>query len=640
MLINWQATLRLLAGAFALGLSVDAFGLDWTLQAAPAPAGLILMAGVLALLLLGFQFMRQRPHHEQVQSELRLSRLVMEKSPNAILITDADNRIVSVNQAFTQITGYTAEEVKGRNPALLSSGRHDKVFYQAFWRRLLENGSWSGEIWDKRKDGSIYPKWINVNAIRDPDSGRIDHFLAIFSDISERKQAEDRIQHMVQHDPLTGLPNRLLLNDRLNSALARTRRDASCLALLFIDLDDFKQVNDSLGHAIGDRLLIEISERLRDVARASDTVSRLGGDEFVLVMEGFRHARDVECLARKIVDALDCPVELEVSGNTHWLHVTVSVGVAMAPNDGDDAETLMRHADMAMYYAKEQGRNNAQFYAPEMNREAAERLGLGSALRMAVRRRELSLQFQPMVDLRSGHVMAVEALLRWRHPEQGRISPDRFIPLAEANGSIVTIGTWVLEECCRMLRHWHDLGFADLRICVNLSPRQFRQPGLIEDFCAILAAAGLEARHFELEVTEGALADKPAQAAELLNRFKAEGFSIAVDDFGTGYSSLAYLKTFPIDRLKIDRSFVRDLVTDSSDREITSAVIALAHNLNMSVVAEGVEHLEQLEFLRQRGCDCVQGYYFSRPLVAEDLPDFVRETAAMGPEIAGPIFAG
>ncbi len=599
---------------------------------APALTPLILFAtaGLLAPLLLGFQLLRQRASQVEERRELRLSREVMQKSPNAILISDADNRIIAVNHAFTHITGYLPEEVRGKNPALLSSGRHDKTFYQALWSDLLQNGAWSGEIWDKRKDGTHYPKWLAIHALRTADSNAIEHFLAIFSDISDRKQAEDRIQHMAHHDPLTDLPNRLLLSDRLNSALARSRREETCLALLFLDLDDFKQVNDSLGHAVGDQLLIEIAERLRDVARASDTVSRLGGDEFVMVMEGFRHPLDAEGLARKIVDILDCPVEVEVGSNVHWLHVTASVGVALAPADGDDAETLMRHADIAMYHAKEQGRNNAQFYAPEMNREAAERLGLGSALRMAVRRRELSLQFQPMVDLASGKVIAVEALARWRHPEQGRISPDRFIPLAEANGSIVPIGAWVLEECCRTLKHWLDLdpGLADLRICINLSPRQFRQPGLIDDFSAILAAAGLAARHFELEVTEGALADKPAQAAELLNRFKQQGFTVAVDDFGTGYSSLAYLKTFPIDRLKIDRSFVRDLVSDSSDREITSAVIALAHNLNMSVVAEGVENREQLEFLRQRGCDCVQGFFFSRPLAAEDLPDFVRGLAA------------
>ncbi len=597
---------------------------------APALTPLILFAtaGLLAPLLLGFQLLRRRVGQTEARRELRLSREVMQKSPNAILISDADNRIIAVNHAFTHITGYLPEEVRGKNPALLSSGRHDKTFYQALWSDLLQNGAWSGEIWDKRKDGTHYPKWLAIHALRTADSNAIEHFLAIFSDISDRKQAEDRIQHMAHHDPLTDLPNRLLLSDRLNSALARSRREETCLALLFLDLDDFKQVNDSLGHAVGDRLLIEIAERLRDVARASDTVCRLGGDEFVMVMEGFRHPLDVEGLARKIVDILDCPVEVEVGSNVHWLHVTASVGVALAPADGEDAETLMRHADMAMYHAKEQGRNNAQFYAPEMNREAAERLGLGSALRMAVRRRELSLQFQPMVDLASGKVIAVEALARWRHPEQGRISPDRFIPLAEANGTIVPIGAWVLEECCRTMKHWLGLGLDDLRICINLSPRQFRQPGLIDDFSAILAAAGLEARHFELEVTEGALADKPAQAAELLNRFKQQGFTVAVDDFGTGYSSLAYLKTFPIDRLKIDRSFVRDLVTDSSDREITAAVIALAHNLNMSVVAEGVETREQLEFLRRRGCDCVQGFFFSHPLAAEDLPGFVREMSA------------
>lgn len=618
----------LLIGGLMLGVVLAAYGEEGLLlqpeKASAAPGVLLAAAGFLLALLLGMSWLRLQARHVDSRRELRLTREAIEKSPIAILISDADNRIVTANQAFTQITGYTVDEVKGKNPAFLSSGRHDKRFYQALWASLLQTGTWSGEIWDKRKDGTHYPKWITIHAIQAPGANRIDHFLAIFSDISERKETEDRIYHMAHHDPLTDLPNRLLLNDRLKNALARIRRDESFLVLIFIDVDDFKHVNDSLGHAVGDRLLIEVAERLRDVARDCDTVSRLGGDEFVLVMEGFKNLRSIESMARKIVDTLDCPMEID----DHWLHVTVSVGVAVAPSDGDDVETLMRHADMAMYHAKEQGRNNAQFYAPEMNREAAERLGLGNALRMAVRRRELTLQFQPMVDQLDGRVSAVEALLRWQHPEQGRVSPDRFIPLAEANGSIVSIGTWVFEECCRTLKLWQSIGLTDLRMCINLSPRQFRQHGLIEEFTAILAMADMDARCFELEVTEGALAEKPVQAAELLNRFKALGFSIAVDDFGTGYSSLAYLKTFPIDRLKIDRSFVRDIVTDSSDREITSAVIALAHNLNMSVVAEGVEELEQLEFLRQRGCDCVQGFYYSRPLAAESLPDFIRMTAA------------
>jgi diguanylate cyclase (GGDEF)-like protein/PAS domain S-box-containing protein len=616
-------------GGLMLGMVLSAHSEDGFLQQSEASSvvqgGMLAAAGFLLALLLGLQLLRQQARDGDSRRELRLTREAIEKSPIAILISDADNRIITVNHAFTQITGYTVDEVKGKNPAFLSSGRHDKRFYQSLWSNLLRTGTWSGEIWDKRKDGTHYPKWITIHAIREPGGNRIDHFLAIFNDLSERKETEDRIYHMAHHDPLTDLPNRLLLNDRLKSALARIRRDESFLVLIFIDLDDFKHVNDSLGHAVGDRLLIEVAERLRDVARDSDTVSRLGGDEFVLVMEGFKNLRSIEKMARKIVETLDCPVEID----QHWLHVTVSIGVAVAPSDGDDVETLMRHADMAMYHAKEQGRNNAQFYAPEMNREAAERLGLGNALRMAVRRRELTLQFQPMVDQIDGRVSAVEALLRWQHPEQGRISPDRFIPLAEANGSIVSIGAWVLEECCRTLKYWQSIGLSDLRICINLSPRQFRQHGLFEDFTAILALSGVEAYHFELEVTEGALAEKPEQAAELLNRFKARGFSIAVDDFGTGYSSLAYLKTFPIDRLKIDRSFVRDIATDSSDREITTAVIALAHNLNMSVVAEGVEELEQLEFLRQRGCDCVQGFYYSRPLAAESLPDFVRLTSGL-----------
>ena len=559
---------------------------------------------------------------ESTSQQLHLLEKVFECNPVAIMIADRHNRILAVNRSFSRLTGYSAEDAIGQTPTMLKSGRHGPEFYRAMWESLLKQGEWSGEIWDRRKDGSHYPKWMNINVVRDGPNGPITHYLASFNDLSASKVAEERISLLAYHDPLTGLPNRLLLTDRLAHALASAKRRQGHVAVLYIDLDRFKNVNDSLGHAVGDKLLWEIAHRLNTCVREEDTVSRLGGDEFVIVLESLQDQEDAVSIANKVHKAFERPILVD----NRMLHASASIGIAVYPNDGESAEILLQNADTAMYQAKAQGRNNFQFFAPFMNTHVRERLDLENTLREALERDEFELYYQPIVDLHSGEIVCAEALIRWRHPEQGLIPPDKFIPIAEETGFIVRIGDWVIDQACRVLSEWHAQGVQPPRLSVNVSPRQFRQPGLADRIRHILDTHGVDARQIDLEVTESALMDHPELAARILRELKAMGLGIVIDDFGTGYSSLAYLKTFPIDKLKIDRSFVQDMLTDNSDREITLAVIALSHNLGLKVVAEGVEYPEQLEFLKKHRCDGVQGFFYSQPKPAgafmEDFLDY------------------
>jgi diguanylate cyclase (GGDEF)-like protein/PAS domain S-box-containing protein len=544
---------------------------------------------------------------------------VFQSNPIAIMITDAQNRIIAVNRSFSRLTGYGAEEALGQTPSFLKSGRHGPEFYRAMWTSLNTRGEWSGEVWDRRKDGSHYPKWLDINVVRDGENGPVSHFLAFFNDLSASKVAEERIRLLAYHDPLTGLPNRLLLTDRLAHALAAARRRQGHVGVLFIDLDRFKNINDSLGHAVGDKLLWEIAHRLNTCVREEDTVSRLGGDEFVIVLENQQDHEAIAAIANKIHKAFERPILVD----NRMLHASASIGIAVYPNDGENAEILMQNADTAMYQAKTLGRNNYQFFAPFMNAHVRERLDLENTLRQALEREEFELYYQPIIDLPAGEIVCAEALIRWRHPGQGLVPPDKFIPVAEETGFIVQIGDWVIDQACRALSAWRAKGIRHLRLSLNVSPRQFRQPGLAERIRHILRTHGVDARQIDLEVTESALMDHPEAAARILGELKAMGLGIVIDDFGTGYSSLAYLKTFPIDKLKIDRSFVCDILTDNSDREITLAVIALSHNLGLRVVAEGVENREQLEFLQHHRCDSVQGYLYSRPRPAGEFMDYI-----------------
>ena len=564
--------------------------------------------------------LEDRTVEKQAESDLQLAKQVIDSSNEAILITDAANRIVSVNAAFEAITGYTAAEAVGNNPSLLASGRHDVEFYRAMWHKLLTEGHWEGEVWDRRKGGDIYPKWLRINLLRDPATHAITHHVAVFSDITERKAAEEKIQHLAHHDALTDLPNRFALRVHLEHALARARREGYGVALMFLDLDRFKTINDSLGHHVGDELLREVAVRLRQSVRDADLVARLGGDEFVVVLERMLRADDAAPVARKILETLARPCRLD----GHELHTTPSIGIGFYPEDGEDIDTLMRNADAAMYHAKAAGRNNVQYFSAHMNETARTRLGIENALHAALRERQFILHYQPQFDLASGRLTGFEALIRWRHPERGLVPPGEFIPVAEESGMIVDIGNWVLEEACRQARVWQDAGLDFDHIAVNLAARHFARQDLVPAVRGVLYAAGLAPARLELEITETGLMEADAGVLAILEELNGMGVRLVVDDFGTGYSSLAYLKRLPVHRLKIDRSFVMDIETDASDAAIARSVIALAHALSLDVVAEGVETKGQADFLRAYGCDRVQGYLYGRPMPAEDAANLMR----------------
>jgi len=547
------------------------------------------------------------------QRNLHLAEKVIESSLEGIMITDANSIIVSVNPAFTRLTGYSADEVVGKSPALLSSGRHDKTFYDAMWRCLRETGHWQGEVWNRRKSGEIYPELLTIAAITDRD-GKLTHYAALFSDITELKESEERIRHLAYYDALTGLPNRRLLEDRLRVALAHAHRNRRQLALLFVDLDRFKRINDTLGHEVGDQLLVAIAQRLRDGVREDDTVARMGGDEFIVVLSDIENPEHAVQIARRLIDSLKTPVF--VGGSE--LVVTTSIGISIYPDDSEDAALLLKNADIAMYRAKDTGRNSFQLYAPAMNARTLEHLALESALHRALERQEFELHFQPLLDAGSARVIAAEALLRWRHPELGLVPPADFIPLAEETGLIIPIGEWVLRDACRQLAQWQRRGQGALRVSVNISARQFHQP----EFCALAARivqeAGVMPQQITLELTESMLMDDALDTIRMLTQLHVQGFGIAMDDFGTGYSSLSYLKRFPLDELKIDRVFIRDIERSQEDAAIVSATIGLAHSLGLRVVAEGVETAAQMSYLQQQGCDYLQGFHFSAPVPAAE----------------------
>lgn len=556
----------------------------------------------------------------QMEAQMQLLATAFQFSGEAIVITDKSNLIVTVNPAFTKLTGYLPEDVLGKNPGFLSAGRTTKAEYQEMWESVLQSGFWQGEIWDRRKDGGIYPKWMSLSLIRD-EAGEICYHVAHFTDVSSERAAEAKLHHIAHHDVLTGLLNRFSLKGRLDQALASARRGGTRVALMFIDLDRFKLINDTLGHHVGDLLLIEVAARLSRSVRDSDVVARLGGDEFVIMLSGIEHTTSVAGVAEKLVHSIGDPYLIE----GHDLYTTPSVGIAIFPTDGDDGEMLMKNADAAMYHAKTAGRNNFQFFDARMNGAALERLKIEHNLRLALTRNEFCLHFQPLLDVKSGRVAGVEALVRWQHPEEGLIPPGKFIGIAEETGLIQPLGEWVFWEACRQLAAFKVAGIHDVRMGVNISAIQMRNGNL-----PVLAKGAIEA--FELnpadlvfEITESVAMQHPAETIRILDLLHDMGISLAIDDFGTGYSSLSYLRMFPIDHIKLDRSFVEEIGQGNDGAVICDATIGLTHSLGLKLVAEGVETEEQFDYLRSRNCDLVQGFLFSRPVPAEEVIAFIKQ---------------
>ncbi len=550
---------------------------------------------------------------KDAEARSRLTQQVFENTSEGILITDADQKILEVNHGFEEITGYAREEVIGRTPGFLNSGRHDPMFFKAMWDAVNQHGKWEGEIWNRRKSGEIYPEWLSLSAVHD-ENGTVTHYTAVFTDITARKESEQRLHFLANHDALTKLPNRTLLQERIEHALRIAQRQQKQIAVLFIDLDRFKIINDTLGHHAGDQLLQEAADRLRDCLRDSDTIARQGGDEFVVLLEDFGYDEQyLAAVARKVLAALAQPFLLL----GQEVFISASIGISVYPRDGQDMHVLLKNADIAMYRAKEQGKNTFQFYASESNIHSFERLALENSLRKALERGEFVLHYQPKVDLASNLVVGAEALVRWKHPDLGMVSPAQFIPLAEETGLIVQIGEWVLFEACRQNRAWQEAGLSLITMGVNLSGGQFRDQGLRNMIASALAQSGLQPSYLELEITESMIMQNPEQAVAILQGFREMGMNTSIDDFGTGYSSLGYLKRFPLDALKVDRLFVQDVPGDADDSVITQAIIALAHSLGLKVVAEGVENEAQLNFLRNQGCEQVQGFIFSKPLPAD-----------------------
>lgn len=549
--------------------------------------------------------------------QLKLFGKVFESAMEGITITSAEGKIIAVNNAFTHITGYDPEEVLGENPRMLKSDRHEADFYSSMWQTIAAEGKWEGEIWNRKKSGEAYPEWLSISAIQD-DDGHTSHYVAVFHDITEMKRKEEQIEHQAYHDALTGLPNRLLLKDRLSHSIKRAQRNGGMSAVLFIDLDNFKVINDSLGHAVGDEVLLEVARRFRHVVRESDTVARLGGDEFVVLMEEIMDEEDAIQLAGRLISAMDEPVVVD----NRELFSTPSIGISVHPRDGDQAGELIKNADIAMYRAKEQGRNQYNLFNASMTAYAQRRLELERDLRHALVEREFFLCYQPKVSVATGRVEGMEALVRWKKGDE-IISPMEFIPLAEKTGLISQLGQLVMDTA---LAQCADiLAAQNLVLSVNLSPRQFQDAGLVNALESTLERHGVIPKRLDVEITETSLVDDVEDAILKLECIHRMGISISVDDFGTGYSSLSYIKKLPVQTLKIDKSFVDGLGMDVGDESIIKTIIQLARNFDMTVVAEGVETEQQLDILSRLNCDLIQGYYFSKPLEMNEFREYVAK---------------
>jgi diguanylate cyclase (GGDEF)-like protein/PAS domain S-box-containing protein len=556
---------------------------------------------------------------KRLEEDLLKLSMAVEQSPNSIVITDLDAKIEYANSNFIKVTGYSLAELIGKNPNILQSGKTPKSTYEDMWVHLTRGETWKGELNNRRKDGTEYIESALISPVRQAD-GRLTHYLAIKEDITEKRRTEERIEKLVHFDQLTGLPNRTQLNERFKFALSLAQRSGEQLTVMFLDLDHFKDINDTLGHSVGDQLLMEVATRLKTTLREEDTISRQGGDEFILILPG-TDEKGAAHVAAKLMEAISRACQIE----QHELVATCSIGIAIYPYDGEDFETLSKNADTAMYRVKQDGRNSFRFFTPEMQVHSARALQLGNALRQALSRGQLQLHYQPQVLIQDGRVVGAEALLRWQHPELGAISPAEFIPIAEDSGQIIQIGEWVLRTAIRQLKDWMDHGLPPMVMAVNLSAAQFRQPNLPELVTGILDEVGLPHKYLELELTEAVAMDDPQAAVEMMDKLHALGIRMSIDDFGTGYSSLSYLKRFKVYKLKIDQSFVHDITDDPDDKAIVAAIINMASSLGMQTIAEGVETAGQLAFLRLQGCDEVQGYYFSKPLPADQFTSYIQK---------------
>ena len=558
---------------------------------------------------------------KESRRHLSFAEKIIEASLDSVMVTDKEGTILSINPAFTRLTGYVESEVIGRNAKLLSSGIHDESFYQQMWQNITEQGTWQGEILNKKKNGDVYSEWLTIVRLAEQhDEGSQEYYAAIFSDITERKLNEKRIHALAFFDELTGLPNRRLFNDRFEVALSTAHRNNQLVAVMFLDLDRFKQINDNLGHKMGDELLKVTAERLQACIKEGDTVSRFGGDEFVILLTEMNSVKDIVKVAERISKVLREPYELD----SRELHVTSSIGVAIYPDDGGDTDTLLKHADIAMYKAKDNGRNAFQLYSPEMNIVSMERLIMQNCLRTALKKCEFELHYQAKVDHQKQQVVGIEALVRWNHSELGRVSPAQFIPMAEELGLIVDIDRWVLLAACRQRKNWLDAGIDCGAVSVNISALHFNHD-LVYTVECVLEETGLPAHLLEIEVTEGCFIQNMESATGMLSEIRALGVKSAIDDFGTGYSSLSYLSQLSFDTLKIDGSFVKQIPQNAQQCLLVSTIIAMAQALKIDIVAEGVETPAQVEFLSKKGCFVYQGYYYSRPRNAVQCTTFLEQ---------------
>jgi len=544
---------------------------------------------------------------------------VFEHSIEGILICDSQNNIIRVNPAFTKITGYNEQDIIGKKPSILKSGKHEPAFFADMWNALDSNGVWQGEVWNRRKNGEIYPELLTISTLKDT-SDSIVEYIAIFADITDRKQDAEQIRKLAFYDSLTNLPNRALSHEILKNELARNRPDNELIGILNIDIDRFFNINDTMGHDAGDQLLQIIARRILRCNKEMDQAARISSDEFTVICSDIRSPKQLAEKAQKILDSISEPIML----NKQEVFITASIGISIAPTDGDNDAILFRYAESARNHAKREG-NSFQFFNDEMNTQGFEQLVMKSSLRRALERDEFLLYYQPQIDMKSGKVVGAESLIRWMHPDLGLVAPNKFIPILEETGLISEVGEWILRTACQQNKQWQEKGLPAIQIAVNLSPRQFRQKNLLSSIEQTLSETKLSAKWLELEVTESSIMDNPEEVAVTLKSLHELGIKLAIDDFGTGYSSLSYLKMFPIDVLKIDRSFIRDITFDKDDETIVKTIISMGHNLGLKIIAEGVELQEQLDIIKQYQCEWYQGFYFSKPVPADEFEKLLKQ---------------